>query len=368
MRIDSIELREITMRLRERFEISSGAMQDKRLILVRLEGDGHVAWAECVAGNDPGYSYETVDTAWVILNTLVAPRIVGTAVDDARDLLEPVAWIRGHRMATGSIEMAGWGLEAARRGISLAALLGADRDLVPVGVSVGIQPTDEALHEKVRAHVDEGYRKIKIKIKPGRDVDMLTKLRQSFPDTPFMADANSAYTLADTDRLKALDGLKLMMIEQPLAYDDLLDHSKLQAQLETPICLDESIRSRGDAALALELDSGRIINIKPGRVGGFASSVAIHDLCRSRGIPVWCGGMLETGIGRAYNIALAALPGFVLPGDISASRRYWERDIVDPEFVIADGRMRVPDRVGIGVEPDLDRIEGLTTRIERFTA
>jgi len=235
--------------------------------------------------------------------------------------------------------------------------------VVPVGVSVGLQGTDDDLLRQVEDRLEAGYRKIKLKIKPGRDVEMIRKVRDRFPQAPLMADANSSYRLADAARLQELDALDLMMIEQPLSYDDLREHAVLQARLRTPICLDESVVSPGDALLALELGSGKIINIKPGRVGGFASSREIHDLCLGRGIPVWCGGMLETGVGRAYNVALASLPNFTLPGDISESRRYWEEDIVHPEFVMKDGMMPVPEGVGIGVEVRLDRLESLTRRL-----
>jgi len=269
-------------------------------------------------------------------------------------------------MAKAAVEMTAWDLVAKVRGVSLSTLLQGTRDRVAVGVSVGLQPTDDDLFRKVEGFLEEGYRKVKIKIKPGRDVEMLAGLRQRFPDAELMADANSAYSLADLDRLRELDGLRLMMIEQPLAHDDYRDHAALQAQLETPICLDESIRSVGDTALALELGSCRIINIKPGRVGGFASSRAIHDLSGTHDVPVWCGGMLESGIGRAHNVALASLPGFTLPGDISESRRYWEEDVVDPEFKMEDGMMPVPTGPGIGVQPRLDRIAALTAREQTF--
>jgi O-succinylbenzoate synthase len=265
-------------------------------------------------------------------------------------------------MALATLEMGAWGLKAAEAGVSLASLLGGARSAVPVGVSVGLKGTDDDLLRTVEERLTEGYKKIKLKIKPGRDVDMVSKVRGAFPEASLMADANSSYTLDDLGVLKELDGLDLMMVEQPLAYDDLRDHALLQAELQTPICLDESIRGPGDARLALELGSGRIINIKPGRVGGFSSSVKIHDLCAAAGIPVWCGGMLEAGIGRAYNLALASLPNFILPGDISESRRYWAEDIVDPEFVMEDGMMAVPDGPGIGVRVREDRVEELTAR------
>ncbi|MFW5951689.1 MAG: o-succinylbenzoate synthase [Gemmatimonadota bacterium] len=364
--IERAELRLVPLRLRERFEISSGGWQDRRILLLALHAGGRVGWGECVAAEDPGYSYETTETAWHVLTDFLLPRVVGREAAGPADVLAPVSWVRGHRMAKAAVEMAAWDLEAKRRGVSLCDLVGGGRRPVEVGVSVGLQPSDEALLERVRGYVAEGYRRIKLKIKPGRDVAMLEKVRAAFPDTPLMADANSAYTLADADRLAALDALDLLMIEQPLGPEDLRDHARLQARLRTPVCLDESIRSAGDAALALELGACRIVNIKPGRVGGFESARAIHDLCAAWGVPVWCGGMLESGIGRAHNVALATLPGFTLPGDISASARYWERDLVTPEFELADGTLILPDAPGIGVEPDVDRIETLATRRADF--
>jgi O-succinylbenzoate synthase len=368
MRIDRIEIREIALQLRERFEISSGAMYDRRILLVTVSGDGQTGWGECVTSGEPNYSSETNGTAWHIYQDFLVPALVGSTVDDARELLQAAPWVRGHRMAKAGLEMAAWDLEARRRGISLQQLIGGERSEVPVGVSIGLQKDDAALLDKIAEYTEAGYRKIKIKIKPGRDLEMLQAVRARFPEAPIMADANSAYTLDDVDRLKAFDALNLIMIEQPLAHDDFHDHAKLQAQLETPICLDESIRSAGDTRLALSIDAGRIINIKPGRVGGLRSSIDIHDLCRQVDVPVWCGGMLESGIGRAHNVALASLPGFVIPGDISESRRYWAQDIVEPEFTMNDGMMTVPTGVGIGVDIDVERIESLTVRHETFSA
>jgi O-succinylbenzoate synthase len=359
-------LRLVPLRLRERFEISSGARQDRIIMLLALHADGHVGWGECVAAEDPSYSYETTETAWHVLTEFILPAVVGREVSSPGDVLAPAAWVRGHGMAKAAVEMAAWDLEAKRAGVSLAAALGGERRPVQVGVSVGIQPTDQALLEEVERFVEEGYRRIKIKIKPGRDVEMLRAVRERFTEVPLMADANSAYTLPDADRLAALDELDLMMIEQPLAYDDLRDHARLQQRLRTPVCLDESVKTPGDAALALELGACRIINVKPGRVGGFAGSRAIHDLCLKNRVPVWCGGMLESGVGRAHNVALATLPGFTLPGDISASARYWEQDLVNPEFVLQDGTLTLPDGPGIGVVPDLERIEARTVKSARF--
>lgn len=366
MKIERATLREIPLRLKEYFEISSGGSQDRRVLLLTLEGDGLEGWSECVASSDPSYSYETTGTAWHLLTDFILPNIVGREAGGPEDVLAPVSWIRGHGMAKAAVEMAAWDMAARADGVSLSKKLGGTRDAVPVGVSVGIKPTDEALHEQVQGFIEDGYARVKIKIKPGRDVEMLAGLRERFPDVAFMADANSAYTLEDADRLVELDALRLMMIEQPLRYDDFLHHARLQERIQTPVCLDESIKSAGDTELALELGSCRVINIKPGRVGGLAVSARIHDIMRAAGLPVWCGGMLESGVGRAHNVALASLPGFTLPGDISASRRYWERDIVSPEFEVSDGTMAVPTGPGIGVEIDVERIEALTTRVATF--
>ena len=367
-RITRAVLREVPLRLKEFFEISSGGTQERRVVLLTLEADGVAGWSECVAGETPGYSYETTETAWHVLTRWLLPELVGSEFRDGRNL-HPAPWLRGHPMARAAIEMAGWDLEAKRRCVPLRELLGGRASAVPVGVSIGLQKTDGDLLAKVAGYVAEGYRKIKLKIKPGRDVEMLRAVRDRFPDAPLMADANSAYALADDlPRLRELDELGLMMIEQPLHHEDLLDHALLQSRIDTPVCLDESIRSPGDARLALRLRAGRIVNIKPGRVGGLRASVAIHDACRDAGWPVWCGGMLESGIGRAHNVALATLPGFTIPGDISNSSRYWEEDIVRPEFEMADGMMPVPDGPGIGVEPRTGRIEALTKRMEVFEA
>ena len=369
MKIRRAVLRELPLQLKEYFEISSGGTQSRRIVLLTLEADGVEGWSECVAGETPGYSYETTETAWHVLSQWLLPALVGTEVEDGR-CLNPAPWLRGHPMARATVEMAGWDLEAKRRGVALAELLGGDPGgAVPVGVSIGIQKTNAALLQKVGQYLHEGYRKIKIKIKPDRDVEPLRSVRGRFADAPVMADANSAYRLPDDlERLRELDQFGLMMIEQPLGHEDLLDHAELQRRIHTPVCLDESVRSPEDARLALHLASGSIVNIKPGRVGGLAASVAIHDACRAAGWPVWCGGMLESGIGRAHNVALASLPGFTVPGDISDSKRYWAEDIVQPEFEMQAGLMPVPAGPGIGVTPRVDRIESLTTRKAVFEA
>ena len=362
MKIRELELREIHLRLRERFEISTGGWDERRILLLRMESEDGETWSECVAAEAPNYSYETPETAWHILTEYVLPAVLGTEFQGPAEVLEPVSWIRGHPMALATVEMGAWALEASGRGISLATLMGGSRTAVPVGVSVGLQKTDDGLLKQVEERLAQGYKKIKLKIKPGRDVDMVRKVRDAFPEAPLMADANSSYTLSDLPVLKELDGLGLMMVEQPLGSEDLREHALLQSQLETPVCLDESIRNPGDTRLALELGSGRIINIKPGRVGGFTSSREIHDICAERDVPVWCGGMLEAGVGRAYNLALASLPNFILPGDISESRRYWAEDVVEPEFVMKGGMMPVPTGPGIGVTVRRERVESLTVR------
>ncbi len=368
-----VALREIALRLKEPFRISSGVVSHRRILLVELtDGDGTQVWAECVAGEAPNYSPETVDTAWHMIKEWVAPRVLGRRFEQP-DQVFPVLEqdFRGHRMAKASVEMGMWALAALREGKSLSRYLGGTRDEIATGISIGIQETPAALVEKARAALAQGYRKIKLKIKPGSDVAFVGAVREALgPDAPLMADANNAYTLADADTLAKLDAFHLVMIEQPLAWDDVVQHAELQRRLKTPICLDESITGLDQARNMVQLGSGRIINIKPGRVGGFAASKAIHDFCAQHKIPVWCGGMLESGVGRAYNVALASLPNFLLPGDLSPSARYWERDVVTPEWTMsAQGMVRVPREVpGIGVSVDADRVENLTVRREAFSA
>ena len=291
MKIDRVEIREIRMRLREPFEVSTGVSYDRRVLLVALHSGEITAWGECVAGETPAYSYETTDTAWSILTGLILPRVAGAVVESSADLLPVFEGIRGHPMARAAVEMAAWDLEAKAAGGSLASLVGGVHDSVPVGVSIGLQSSDKELHRKVADYIEEGYGRIKVKIKPGRDVLMLKGLRDRYPDVPLMADANSAYSLEDLPHLRELDALDLMMIEQPLAHDDYLDHARLQSEMVTPICLDESIRSVRDAALALEIGACRIINIKPGRVGGLSSAKAIHDLCVEHSILAYLSGV-----------------------------------------------------------------------------
>lgn len=367
IRIESICVREIHLPLKEPFKISSGVQDMRRILLVELtDADGVIGWGECVAGEKTNYMPESVDVSWLTLETFIAPRLLGRDLDgpeQIRPLLE--GNMRGHWFAKGAVEMAAWELAARKKGLSLSKLLGGERERIPVGVSVGLQDSPAALVEKARGYHAEGYRKIKIKVKPGSDVEFVRAVREDLgPDAHLMVDANNAYTLDDLPTLKQFDEMDLTMIEQPLAWDDVVQHAKLQRELKTPICLDESITGVDRVRDMLDLGSGKIVNIKPGRVGGFTSSIQIHDLCQANGMPVWCGGMLESGIGRAHNVALASLPNFILPGDVSPSARYWERDIVEPEWTMdPDGMVNVPrDKPGMGVEVDRGRVDELTVR------
>jgi O-succinylbenzoate synthase len=373
IRLDRIVLREIRLPLREPFRISSGEMRERRILLVELfDADGATAWAECVVDDAPNYSSETIDTAWPTLVRWLAPRLLGADVPshtDVHGILERD--VRGHQMAKASLEMGCWNLAAQQAGVPLAQLLGGTRTQIATGISLGIQRDVATLVAKATESLAAGYQKVKIKIAPGRDVEWVAAVRHAVgDDAHLMADANNAYTLADADRLAQLDALHLMMIEQPLAHDDLVRHAELQRRLRTPLCLDESITSLDRAQDMVTLRAGRIVNIKPGRVGGFAQSVAIHDFCEEHGIPVWCGGMLESGIGRAYNVALASLPNFTLPGDLSPSARYWTQDIVAPEWTMdSHGMVDVPlTAPGLGIAVDEDRIRALTVRTEEIRA
>lgn len=370
--VERITLREIRLPLKEPFRISSGVCTDRRIMLLELtDADGAATWSECVAGEAPNYSSETIDTAWLVITSYVAPRVLGTAFEHPEVVHAALEHhFRGHHMAKAAVEMGVWALAATKAGVPLARLIGGTRPEIATGISLGIQESPAALVARAGGALAAGYRKVKIKIEPGRDVEYVRAVRTAFPEAPLMADANNAYTLDDRSRLAGLDEYGLMMIEQPLAHDDLVRHAELQRALRTPICLDESITSVDRAQDMLTLGSGRLINIKPGRVGGFQQSRAIHDLCVRHEIPVWCGGMLESGIGRAYNVALASLPGFTKPGDVSPSARYWERDVVTPEWTMsAAGMVRVPlDRPGLGIEVNVDRIDDLTARSETLNA
>jgi O-succinylbenzoate synthase len=353
MKIDSVTLHHVSMPLVAPFETSFGVTIERECILVSIQSEGLTGWGECAVDRDPGYSYETTGTAWHILKDFIAPNLLGQDVSDAIDFQQRVASIRGHNLAKAGVEMALWDLLGKRQGKCLRELLGGQRARVQVGVSVGLQTSSVELVERVGKYLAAGYGRIKIKIKPGRDVGDAQAVRRAFPHIPLQVDANSAYTLETSQALRPLDKLNLLLIEQPLNEDDLWNHSRLQKQFHTPICLDESIISLLHARSALEMEACRIINIKPGRVGGLSQAVAIHDLCRAQGVPVWCGGMLETGIGRAANLALAALPGFSLPGDISASDRYYAEDITHERFTLDTGStLDVPTRPGLGVTVD----------------
>ncbi len=353
MKLDSITLHHVSMPLVAPFETSFGVTTQRECVLVSIQSEGLTGWGECAVDRDPGYSYETTGTAWHILKDFIVPSLFVQYIGDANDFQRCVAGIRGHNLAKAGVEMALWDLLGKRKGKSLRELLGGLVARVPVGVSVGLQDSPEALVEQVEKYLAAGYGRIKIKIKPGRDVGDAEAVRKAFPHIPLQVDANSAYTLETCRVLRPLDRLKLLLIEQPLNEDDLWNHARLQKQFHTPICLDESITSLLHARSALEMEACRVINIKPGRVGGLSQAVAIHDLCRAQGVPVWCGGMLETGIGRASNLAVASLPGFSLPGDISASDRYYTRDITNERFKLDPGStIDVPSAPGLGVTVD----------------
>jgi O-succinylbenzoate synthase len=364
MQIRQIDLVEINLPLVHFFETSFGRTYERRMILVRVEDvDGAEGWGEVTCNEVPGYSYEWTDAAWVTIEKILAPMVVGKEVAAASDIFALMKRARGHRMSKAGIETACWDLEAKKLGVPLWKHLGGVRTEIECGVSIGIQDTVEQLFGKIQTELDAGYRRIKIKIAPGWDYDVLKAVREKFGDIRLMGDANSAYTLDDIDLFERMDEFNLMMFEQPLAYDDMVDHSKLQAQIKTPICLDESVTSPEAARHAIELKAGRIVNLKLGRVGGHAEAKKVEEVCRTAGIPVWCGGMLESGIGRAHNIAMSTLEGFTLPGDVSASKRYWHEDIIEPAVeVTPNGTINVPEGPGIGFKVKRERIENLAVR------
>jgi o-succinylbenzoate synthase len=366
LQITSIELREIRLPLIHYFETSFGRTIERRIILARVtDADGAEGWGECTAGEGPFYSEEWTDTCWTTLVEFLGPMMLGKEIECAAKAFAPMKSVRGHRMAKATIETACWDLEAKRAGVPLWKHLGGVRSEIACGVSIGIQDTPEELLEKIRREVDAGYQRIKIKIKPGWDLDIIERVRKEFPDIRLMGDANSAYRLADVELFKQLDQFNLMMLEQPLAFDDIFDHSVLQRQIQTPVCLDESIRTAADATHAISLESCRIINVKLGRVGGHSEAKRIERIACDNEIPIWCGGMLESGIGRAHNIAMSTLANFTLPGDVSASARYWEEDIIDPPVTVSPrGTIKVSDAPGIGFAINLPRIEKLTVRRE----
>jgi o-succinylbenzoate synthase len=361
MKIDSLTLHHISMPLVSPFETSFGRETDRQCILITLQSEGLTGYGECVASREPGYNYETTGTAWHILKDFVAPLILGKDIEDALDFQRRVEGIRGHHLAKAGVEMAIWDLLGKRDGKSLKEMFGGVHEKVEVGVSIGIQESADVLVRTVGSYLEKGYRRVKIKIKPGREIEETTAVRKKHPELRLQVDANSAYTLETASALNPLDELDLLLIEQPLFEDDIWDHRKLQAQFKTAICLDESILTPRHARYALEMKACRNINIKPARVGGLSQGLMIHDYCRERNIPVWCGGMLETGIGRASNLAIASLPGFVLPGDISASDRYYHRDITNERFVLNDdSTITVPNGPGLGVTIDESALKQFT--------
>jgi o-succinylbenzoate synthase len=368
MKIDRVVLRQISMPLVHFFETSFGRTSERHMVLVEAQGEGTSGWGEVTAGENPFYNEEWTDSAWLILRDYVAPRVVGREVAGPEDIAPLSAHIRGHNMARGGLETAVWDLAARLDGVPLWKKIdGGARKEIPCGVSLGIHDTVDALLARIERELADGYQRIKIKIKPGWDVDVVRRIRERFPSIKLSVDANSAYTLADADHLRRLDEYYLMMIEQPLSHDEIIDHAALQAKLATPICLDECIRSAHHADQAIRLRACGIINIKLGRVGGFREAKRVHDVAQAAGIPVWCGGMLEAGIGRAHNIALSTLPNFTLPGDVSASKRYWKRDIVQPAVEVSpQGTIAIRDEPGFGYPLDLDFIRSITVREERI--
>ncbi len=367
MRIDRVELRLVRLPLVHFFETSFARIHDREFIVVMVDGEGHRGYGECVTDRDPYYSAETSETAWHILTQYLVSRVLGVDFGHPREIFPALSQVRGHNMAKAGLEMAAWDLFARMSGIPLSQAIGGRRTTIASGVSVGIQDSLAALGDKIAIELEAGYQRIKVKIKPGWDVEAVQTIRQRFGDIPLMVDANAAYTLDDADHLAKLDTFELMMIEQPLHYDDVHDHAQLQRRLQTPICLDESIHTVHMAAEAIAAGACRIINVKPGRLGGHGESIRLHDLCAAHDIPVWHGGMLESGIGRVHNIHLSTLPNFTLPGDIAASRRYFEPDLIDPPVELQrDGTIAVPSQPGLGVTVAEDRVEHATQRA--FTA
>ena len=369
MKIDGIILRELHLPLVRPFETSFGATRDRRILLAEIHSEGLTGWGECTAGEHPYFSSESTDTAWQVLLNELGPMLATESPEHGGQCPRIFHKVRGHRMAKAALENAIWDLEAQREGISLSRLLGGVRDTIPCGVSLGIQPSIPELLAVIEKELAAGYQRIKLKCKPGWDVEVFERVRHRWPGITLSCDANSAYRLRDIEHLVSFDAFDLLMIEQPLWHDDFFYHSMLQKRLNTAICLDESIRNRRDALAAIEMESCRIINIKLGRVGGFSEAIAVHNAAQERGILVWCGGMLESGIGRAHNIALSTLENFSLPGDVSASARYWKEDIIEPEVTVtSQGQIEIPDTPGRGYEVRADLIERLTVRKEAIRA
>ena len=365
MKLDRIELREIRLPLVTPFETSFGRTFERRIVLVKAYSEGLTGWGECTVGEKPFYNHEYTESCWPVIRDFAGPMVLGREIESPEQVPELTRQIRGNKMARGAVESAVWDLEAQRQGVPLWKLLGGTQEVINCGVSLGLEDSDAAMLAKVEKEVAAGYQRIKIKIKPGRDVQMIRALRREYPNIVMSVDANSAYTLADVELLKQLDEFNLLMIEQPLSYDDIIDHAALQPQLKTAICLDESILSLDDARKALQLAACRIINVKLGRVSGHTEARKIQRYCFDRNVPVWCGGMLEAGIGRAHNIHMSTLPGFVLPGDVSASKRYWAEDIITPPVEVTPrGTIQRPGGAGLGYDVNEKRIETLSVRTE----
>ena len=363
MKVERITLREIRMRLRAPFETSFGVTQERRILLVEANSDGVAGWGEITALESPSFNSETTETAWHVVSDFIAPIVDGREISRASDVAALVAGIRGHSMAKAGVENALWDVEARQKKIPLWRLVGGERGEIACGVSLGIRPDAASLVDKVEQEVSAGYQRIKLKIKPGKDLEFVAAVRMRFPNIRLSVDANSAYSLYDLDHLRQLDRFNLLMMEQPLAWDDIYSHARLQSGIRTAICLDECINNRRDAETAIELGACKIINIKLGRVGGHSGARKVHDVCLERDVPVWCGGMLESGIGRAHNIAMSTLPGFTLPGDVSASSRYWSEDVIEPEVDVSPrGTIAVPQSPGLGFGVKRDLIERLTVR------
>jgi O-succinylbenzoate synthase len=369
MKIESIVVREIHMRLKSPFETSFGTVQNRRILLVEVVANGVSGWGEVTAGETPGYNAETTDTAWHIISNFVGPLLSGRILAGASEFPDLVGHIRGHEMAKSGVENALWDAEAKLAGLPLSDFLGGTKQEIDCGVSLGIRENPQSLIARVEQELRSGYQRIKLKIKPGKDYDFVKAVRREFPKILLSVDANSAYRLNDAEHLAALDDFDLLMMEQPLDWDDIYAHAKLQPLIKSPICLDECIHNARHALAAIELNACRIINIKVGRVGGHTEARLLQRVCKDRGIPVWCGGMLESGIGRAHNIAVSTLPGFTLPGDVSASNRYWNEDIIEPEVeVSSNGTIRVPAAPGMGYQVRRARLDSLTVRSQTFSA
>lgn len=367
MNITRIEMRELRMQLLHPFETSFGVTQERRIVLLTVSDGDRTGYGEVTAGEGPFYSHETSETAWHVLRDFIIPKAIGKEIESAPGFAPFAQGIRGHHMAKAGLETALWDLEAKTKGIPLWKMLGGRRERIDCGVSIGIQPSIDKLLARIETEVNAGYRRIKIKIKPGWDVEVIRQVREAFPKILLMGDANSAYTLADIDLFRKMDRYDVMMFEQPLHHEDMIDHAELQKHIETPICLDESIHSADDARKAIQIGACRIINIKLGRVGGHAQARAVHDVCRDHGIPVWCGGMLESGVGRAHNIALSSLDNFSLPGDVSASKRYWKEDIIAPEVEVSrEGQIAQRNDPGIAYAVKEDLVRKLTVRTQVF--